>query len=71
MKEPNTTQEEEHLDDLFLEEIDPYAMSKWDKVEGDKEREEVIRALRKRIAQDTITLYIRQETTKLHAPTMG
>lgn len=50
MKEPNTTQEEEHLDDLFLEEIDPYAMSKWDKVEGEKEREEVIQALRKRIS---------------------
>ena len=50
MLRPNTTGIEERLDDQFLEQLDPYAMSKWDKEEGEEELQKVIEELQRRIS---------------------
>ena len=50
MLRPNTTGVEERLDDQFLEQLDPYAMSKWDKEEGEEELQKVTEELQRRIS---------------------
>ena len=59
------------LDDEFLDQIDPHANSKWDTVEGEKEREEVILELRKRISSRHPQSLFTSSKTGLSKPDWG
>ena len=65
MSVPYTTQTEEEKDDDLLDKLDPHAFAKWDKEEGEKEREACIKELRQRISsRHPLTLFTSTKTGK-------
>jgi hypothetical protein len=56
MTQSYSSEEEEYLDDDFLDQIDPHANARWDKVEGPKERAAYCLKMEERLSPNKNTI---------------